>query len=1095
MRRGIKVGYRKQIRFISIEIAVLVALSLLIGNADALYDNIQNHPGDDLTLYYEDEIYTTPWEKSCAHTYGDSCEVSVKENPYKDTKVIYFYSKGGWAKIKNTIPFQSNYWSWTVVDGWSKYNDMEFYIKLYNSSNGLIDTSSTSLRDYVKAANMDRWEVLKSGTSVALYINGEYKCDLGMTVDEPVYYIELYQTSPNVGYGEEATIRIDDFLMGNAIIGTFPHNWTIKRNWDNPDTNGLYNNANTKQYTHVFHTTYAWRNVTSYSERNPPADSIVTKYFFTGEIVNITSLSSKSCGLIEFNFTDMLFHEDPTDDKYGLYYQELKRGTDVLAQDYFWFTYESAEKTFSGTISWDKDSYASGETARIHTNITNPDFTTYLYKGYVYDMDGNKEEEWTVSSTDEWHEVDLNGYDAGTYFAILRVRNKNTGFEWDEAYDIASISEEVRIEGVSYNAKNETILGNVYVNALQNYVDHETTTNATTGEYNISELCVDMEIQMNAAKTNYTHNNFSFTPLQNGLYNIDLFLLPDENHINITPPAIVGLVQSYPFYQNVSEATVNLWNTSIGLATSNTTNSMGYFEFTLDNTSMQTSDIINETFNSSEYDTWVSLANSGIVPYSEKVTNTTDETPYQRGTDYEMDYVAGKIKVLSTGNMSNNTDYHIDYEKYETTTYSINATKFKYEQMNQPMTFSVNATEVKYVYLLMNPIYNLTVRVRSADTHATIMEFNAMLNDGDVVQTTTGYINFSVNYGIHKVEVSADGYYPGISYVYVAEDTEKIIYLSPVEEVVQGGPGVYYAPHTVMFHIQDIFGNPISDVNVTAVGVQTTMGKWNWLRTMLGFTNESASEIQNTTMNGTTDTAGEITFLMVETIKYKINFNKTSQNINETIYIYPKEDRYTIVLGLVKSPTAYENININFSTSEVNSTHRFFNVSYQDLTNHTNHLGFYIYTKPLNSTGNVTELYNETLTGVNAYNFSYLALGWKGKVFYVKCNATYNDSYFEPVEQTKGYMYYLKQRLIDLGFDEEHDWYYNAIAVALLVLIAAMFSGITVKYGAVITPGAALGLWWIGWLSVPGAVVILPTAFVIGVLYYMSESAKEEGMT
>jgi len=132
---------------------------------------------------------------------------------------------------------------------------------------------------------------------------------------------------------------------------------------------------------------------------------------------------------------------------------------------------------------------------------------------------------------------------------------------------------------------------------------------------------------------------------------------------------------------------------------------------------------------------------------------------------------------------------------------------------------------------------------------------------------------------------------------------------------------------------------------------------------------------------------------------------------------------------------------------------------------------------------------------VNAYNFSYLASEWKGKVFYVKCNATYNDSYFEPVEQTKGYMYYLKKRLIDLGFDEAHEWYYNAIAVALLILIAAMFSGITVKYGAVITPGAALGLWWVGWLSVPYAAIILPSAFVIGILYYMSESAKEEGMT
>ncbi|WP_456486531.1 archaellin/type IV pilin N-terminal domain-containing protein [Candidatus Alkanophaga liquidiphilum] len=71
--------------------------------------------------------------------------------------------------------------------------------------------------------------------------------------------------------------------------------------------------------------------------------------------------------------------------------------------------------------------------------------------------------------------------------------------------------------------------------------------------------------------------------------------------------------------------------------------------------------VTNETF-TSLYDQWVQLAHTNIVEGSETVTDTSGATTYTSGTDYEMNYIAGQIKVLSGGNMSNNTDYYIDYE-------------------------------------------------------------------------------------------------------------------------------------------------------------------------------------------------------------------------------------------------------------------------------------------------------------------------------------------------------------------------------------------------------------------------------------------------
>ena len=86
-----------------------------------------------------------------------------------------------------------------------------------------------------------------------------------------------------------------------------------------------------------------------------------------------------------------------------------------------------------------------------------------------------------------------------------------------------------------------------------------------------------------------------------------------------------------------------------------------------------TKSVVNETFNSGEYDTWVQLSHTNIVSNSETVTDLSGATTYTRGTDYEMNYTAGQIKVLSTGGMSNNTDYLISY-KYTTTETSVFST-------------------------------------------------------------------------------------------------------------------------------------------------------------------------------------------------------------------------------------------------------------------------------------------------------------------------------------------------------------------------------------------------------------------------------------
>jgi len=961
----------------------------LIPVTSAFYDTFQNHPNDNISL--PEDNYNVKW------SYYAGLAEGIVEIRTKDigNKVVFMRGESyvsdadGWqsSRIKLIQPTScSNHWS-VLLRGVAVGGESElyFWVAFYDEEGGLIDQSDNIWQYFKDYPGYNIWEFVKTGSNIYLYINGEYKTDIGGTYSQMPCYIEFH--TKRYYSNVYLDVYIDDVTISDGVIETFPHNWYILRHWDTPETSGLYNEGDAGVEEHNFTVSYMVPYIGT-----DACDEIRIKHFTSGEVINVTPISDRY-GTIYYNFTEMLFHQNKEDDKYGYYFVELMREGGVVARDYFYFTWDALDKP-SGTISWEKDSYASGSVAKVHVNLTDPDFTTYLYKGYVYDVYGNKKEEWTVSSADEWHEVDLNGYNAGVYYAILKIRNKNTGFEWEEAWDTTSISEEVRIEGVSYDAKSESVLGGVYVNAIQNYEDHETTTDATTGEYNISGLTVDMEIQMNASKTNYTHNNFSFSPLQNGLYEINLFLLPDASHINVTAPAIVGLTQLYPFYQNVSYATVNIWNETWNAST--TTNSMGYFAF----------------------------------------------------------------ENLSPG------------------TYYLNATHIKCKPSE---TYEVNLTsgEIEYVYILMHGLYNLTVKARDASTHATIFNFKAILNDGEQTrETTSGWLNFTgVEYGIHKVEVGADGYYSAIEYVYVYGDVEKVIYLAPLEGEVEQGVGISYPPHQVEFACVDMFGNPLANVYVEATPISTTTGAWDWLLNLFGIKNESITYFTNQTLNGTTDSRGAITFVMMENVEYEVRFVNESLGINKTIRIYPKADHYTVILTPVTSSIVSSGDYITFNLSyEIVGDEINLSLMYNDTLTQTQNLTFFVY----NST---TLLYQQNFTNTSNISVSY-TVPYKAGEEYMWGYSAFHSRFGE-----MGRSRILRIAwFLDLGISRA---YCTWIAIAIILFLTAMFSFTTVKFGYVTIPMVSLIFAYIGWLPNISIIII---ALCLGILAYMSRREKEVGV-
>jgi len=377
--------------------------------------------------------------------------------------------------------------------------------------------------------------------------------------------------------------------------------------------------------------------------------------------------------------------------------------------------------------------------------------------------------------------------------------------------------------------------------------------------------------------------------------------------------------------------------------------------------------------------------------------------------------------------------------------------------------------------------YDLTVHAKDMDTRYTITSFTAILDSTTVVETTTGAIVFpNVTYGIYPLEVSANGYYTNKQYVFMGQDTEQTVYLTKIENVSTTGVGQAYAPIPVEFRVINIGGIPKSNVNVSAVGIETTMGAWSWLQDIFGYS--SKVELQNTSMNGTTDSMGHLTFVMVETIKYKIDFTKPSEGINETLYFYPKEKQYTIVVTSPRAPSMIDYVDWNLSVQPENSTHSNLTLFYNDTMAQTSNLRFFVKDE------NRSEIYNQSFSSESIISVGYLVNKSSGQSYFWGFNVTHDE--FDEFKATKAITF--KSRLIDLKLKPGNENYYTWISVCLLVMISTLFSAVTSKFGYVVIPFMGGFFYWIGWLEI--SAVILSVVMFFGVILYMGKKERESGL-
>lgn len=427
-------------------------------------------------------------------------------------------------------------------------------------------------------------------------------------------------------------------------------------------------------------------------------------------------------------------------------------------------------------------------------------------------------------------------------------------------------------------------------------------------------------------------------------------------------------------------------------------------------------------------------------------------------------------------NLTTDTGFYIFYNLTDEEEYTLTASPPP-KHTGQSLNVTKIAGSFTQQDFILNESFTLSVQCRNALSLNLITgdTVTISLSTGQSNTTTTGLVNFTgLRYNVFDIIATCDDYYSGSSTIILDDDTTVVVYLEPMSDL--SGPASNYVPHPVRFTYVDAYGNPITGATVTAKAQEAT-NPWSWLSSVFGF-NTNLTDI-NTTLSGTTGHDGTLSFLMVETVQYRVNCVKASAGINHTVDIYPKESEYFIRIGSLPLVGSYP-------TYSLNATNLGANV-----------LLFGNYTDTSGSSSNVRFIVRNS-TGSEVYNSSVTLTGGVGSAYYSVNNTMYDQYTYGLVAEhdTHGTIekwidITLKGtgRLIDFG-DGWTDFMYLVMSVACIFLVAGCFGEIDVRMGAIFIPITSGIFWFIGWMSeYYGGLITI--AGVLGAIYYMRSKAKE----
>lgn len=452
-----------------------------------------------------------------------------------------------------------------------------------------------------------------------------------------------------------------------------------------------------------------------------------------------------------------------------------------------------------------------------------------------------------------------------------------------------------------------------------------------------------------------------------------------------------------------------------------------------------------------------------ITNYSWSDSNTTTETGF-----YEFDEADGV---------------------YSTLEYMMNASATGYfTSSNTNVTAA--AASLTEQWFALEPSLTLSLRVKDRESGGYISTFNATIGN-TTYDTTSGLLEISgLTFKWYEMTVQAPLYAYTITAFLMEADRSMEIELSLLPSEYQAGVGLYLPPHDVRFTIQDIFFRKKEDVTVTVEYIDSAIS-WDTLISMHGYNEDTFSA--NESMTGVTDSDGRVVFSMIPAARYEMKFKNDVLGIDKTWNIYPHDDKYTVYVdsGLFSGVDSWladqpsmmgDEVIITFTTNQITEARCYLNITYNDTLQDTNSVYFFV------NYSNATVLNSKTKT-LDYYEYSYLVSNISGNTFIYGVTADHGE--YGELREAKVVYFYKRKVVID-GWSET---YYLVAGLAFSFLIGIVFSGHSVKNGAVVFPIFCWIFWYMGWMNYTGIEIILGIIMAIGVAYYVTARGREEHIT
>jgi hypothetical protein len=421
--------------------------------------------------------------------------------------------------------------------------------------------------------------------------------------------------------------------------------------------------------------------------------------------------------------------------------------------------------------------------------------------------------------------------------------------------------------------------------------------------------------------------------------------------------------------------------------------------------------------------------------------------------------------------------------------YTISASAPLHDALSEPVTVDPAATQHN---LALKGHFLLTVTAKD-DTSLTNLH-NATISLSDGQESTQNPATFTADYGSYTITAAAGGYYPQTQSAYLDRPgtTAATVLLTarPPDPTPPELPN--YPPHNVKFTVQTLLGTPIPGVTVTAQGIQQTPST-NIIERLLGI-NTTTTPITTELMSGTTDSNGEINFMMIEAVKYQITIKKPGV-VDQTLEIYPKEDTYPIIISTTGGPLLPDagdplrDIHINITTStegDIGHIH----IDYNDTTRKTTNLSIQV-TQQNTTNTSAPEDVIATYTVANDANVTHTfdLPNYKGQSFFVRLEAEHPD--FGTIN--RDYAVAFKGVRVPLG--PLPDGLYIYVAGFGLMLLGGIFGATSATRGVVVIAFAGWLFYAFGWLDDLGLIapVSLGLVSTIAVMGVIVTRYREEG--